>query len=119
MMGSAVWASTEPVFRLTFVTFDPMSVFVVELAAWLAVEAASRRRAGPFAASAATLALANATAYSSMVIDPVALAFAFLVLLPRIGARRAAYWTAGFCADGRPLFCLLNPASGSWACIAF
>jgi hypothetical protein len=119
IIATGLWASTEPVFRLTFATYDPMSVFLVALAAWLAVEAAWRRRAGPFVASAAMLALANATAYSSMVIDPVVLAFAFLVMLPRIGARRAAYWTAGFGAAWLALFCLLITLSGSWSGIAF
>jgi len=119
IIATALWATTEPVFRLTFATYDPMSVFLVAFAAWLAVEAGWRRRAGPFIASAATLALANATAYSSMVIDPVMLAFAFLVLLPRIGSRRAAKWTASFGAAWLALFCVLISVSGTWAGIAF
>jgi hypothetical protein len=119
IVATALWATTEPVFRLTFATYDPMAVFLVALAGWLAVEAGRRRRAGLFIASAATLALANATAYSSMVIDPVMLVFAFLVLLPRIDSRRAAKWTGVFLAAWLALFCLLITVSGSWAGIAF
>lgn len=119
IVATALWATTEPVFRLTFATFDPMAVFLVALAGWLAVQAGWRRRAGLFLASAATLALANATAYSSTVIDPVMLAFAFLVLLPRIDSRRAAKWTGVFVAAWIALFCLLITVSGSWAGIAF
>jgi hypothetical protein len=119
IIATALWASTEPVFRLTFATYDPMSVFLVALAAWLAVEAGLRRRAGLFVASASALALANAAAFSSTVIDPVALAFGFMVLLPRLGARRAAYWTAWFCATWLAVFSLLITVSGSWAGVAF
>jgi hypothetical protein len=118
ILATALWASTEAVFRLTFATYDPMSVFLVALSAWLAVEAGSRLRHGPLVASGAALALANATAYSSIVIDPVVIAFAFLVWLPRIGARRAGHWTAWFAAAWLALFCLLITVSESWAGIA-
>ena len=40
------------------------------------------------------LALSTATAYSGLVIDPVVIAFAFLVWRPRLGVRRACYSTA-------------------------
>jgi 4-amino-4-deoxy-L-arabinose transferase-like glycosyltransferase len=119
IFATAVWATTEPVFRLTFATYDAMSVFLVALAAWLAVQAGWRHRAGLFLASGAALALANATAYSSAVIDPVVLVFAFLVLLARIARRRAVYWTAGFVAVWLAFFCLLITVSGSWAGISF
>jgi len=82
IIATALWGATEPVYRLTFATYDPMSVFLVALSAWLAVEAGWRRRRGPLVASAAALALANATAYPSLVIDPVVIAFAFFALLP-------------------------------------
>jgi hypothetical protein len=118
ILATALWASTEPVFRLTFATYDPMSVFLVALSAWLAVEAGSRLGHGPLVASGAALALTNATAYSSIVIDPVVIAFAFLVWLPRIGARRAGHWTAWFAAAWLALFCLLITVSESLAGIA-
>ncbi len=118
IIATALWAGTEAVYRLTFATYDPMSVFLLALSAWLAVEAGWRRRRGPLVASAAALALANATAYSSLVIDPVVIAFAFLVWLPGIGARRAGYRTAWFAAAWLALFCLLITVSESWAGIA-
>lgn len=96
-----------------------MSVFLVALSAWLAVEAGGRRRDGLVVASAAALALANATAYSSIAIDPVVIAFAFIVLLPAVGARRAGYRAAWFTGTWLAFFCLLITVSGSWAGIAF
>jgi hypothetical protein len=42
--ASAMWAISGPVLRLTFATFDPMSVFLAALSACLAVQAGSRRR---------------------------------------------------------------------------
>ena len=119
IIATALWAATEPVYRLTFATYDPMSVFLVALSAWLAVEAGCRRRRGPLVASAAALALANATAYPSLVIDPVVIAFAFFALLPWIGARRAGYWAAWFTAAWLALFSLLITLSGTWAGIGF
>ena len=43
-------------------------------------------------AAASALALASATAYSGIVIVPVVIAFAFLVWLPRMGARQASFY---------------------------
>jgi hypothetical protein len=119
IIATALFAASEPVYRLTFATYDPMSVFLVALSAWLAVGAGWRRRHGPLVASAAALAIANATAYSSIVIDPVVIAFAFLVWQPTVGARRAGLWAAWFVAAWLALFCLLITVSGSWAGIAF
>ena len=45
------------------------------------------------ATAAATLALANATAYSGVVIDPVVITFAFLLWLPLMRLRQAVYCT--------------------------
>jgi hypothetical protein len=119
IIATALWAASETVYRLTFATYDPMSVFLVALSGWLAVEAGRRRRIGPLAASAAALALANAAAYSSIVIAPVVIAFAFLVWRPTVGARRSGYWAASFTAGWLALFSLLITVSGTWAGIAF
>ena len=43
---TALWALSEPALRLAFATFDPLSVFLTALSAWLivlAVTAAARR----------------------------------------------------------------------------
>ena len=52
------------------------------LSAWLIVQAGYRRHRGELIAAAAfALALANVTAYSGIVVDPVVIAFAFLAWL--------------------------------------
>ncbi len=89
VVAAALWALSEPALRLAFATFDPLSVFLTALSAWLIVQAGYRRRSGAIVvAAAAALALANVTAYSGIVIDPIVIAFAFLVWLSRMRARR-------------------------------
>jgi hypothetical protein len=54
------------------------------------------------------------TAYSGIVIDPVVIAFAFLVWLPIMGARRAGYWAGLLTGAYASWFALLMTATGSW-----
>jgi putative flippase GtrA/GT2 family glycosyltransferase len=99
LFAAGIWALTEPVMRLAFATYDPLSVLLTALSAWLIVQAGVRRRRGELVAAAAvTLALANATAFSGIVIDPVVIAFALAVWRPRMGraeAASAAGWLTG------------------------
>ena len=120
VIAAALWALSEPVIRLAFATYDPMSVFLAALAAWLAVQAGHRNRHGALVtACAAALALSTATAYSGLVIDPVVIAFAFLVWLPRRGVRRACYSTAWLTGAWLVFFSLIITVSRSWPGIAF
>ncbi len=114
--GAAIWVLTAPVLRLAFATYDPLSVLLTALSAWLVVQAGYRRRHGEFvAAAAAALALANATAYAGIVIDPVVIAFAFLIWVPRMGAQQAAHSAAWLTGGLVVFFSLLLTASHSWA----
>ena len=62
-----------------FATYDAMSVFLVALAAWCVIRAGARGPAtGWMVAAAAVLALANATAYASLLFDPLIAALALL-----------------------------------------
>jgi hypothetical protein len=62
-----------------FATYDAMSVFLVALAAWCVIRAGVREPAtGWMVAAAAVLALANATAYTSLLFDPLIAALALL-----------------------------------------
>jgi Dolichyl-phosphate-mannose-protein mannosyltransferase len=62
-----------------FATYDAMSVFLVALAAWCVIRAGTREPAtGWMIAAAAVLALANATAYTSLLFDPLIAALALL-----------------------------------------
>jgi putative flippase GtrA/GT2 family glycosyltransferase len=116
LFASALWAFTEPTIRLAFATFDPLSILLTALSAWLIVQAGYRRHRGEFVASAAViLALANVTAYSGIAIDPVVVAFAFLAWLPRMGAKQASFCTAWFAGALAAFFAMLMTLSHSWS----
>jgi hypothetical protein len=116
--ATALWALSEPTLRLAFATFDPLSVFLTALSAWLIV--LGYRRGGAFVfAAAAALALADATAYSGIVVAPVIIAFAFLVWVHRMRARRAMLRTACLAGCSGVFFVLLMTASRSWTGLRF
>jgi hypothetical protein len=115
--AAALWALTEPALRLAFATYDPLSVLLTALSAWLAMHADRRRWIIPAAAGA--LALAGVTAYSGIVIVPVVIVLVFLMWLPRMGARQASFCTVLFSGATATFFCLLMTASHSWAGIMF
>jgi hypothetical protein len=115
--ATALWALSEPTIRLAFATFDPMSILLTTLSAWFIVRAAYRGRRGAFltaAMAALALALANATAYSGVVIDPVVITFAFLVWLPSMRVRQASFCAAWLAGASAIFFGLLMVVSGSW-----
>jgi hypothetical protein len=116
--ATALWALSEPALRLAFATFDPLSVFLTALSAWLIV--LGYRRGGAFVvAASAALALADATAYSGIVIAPVVIAFAFLVWVHRMRARRALFRTTCLAGCSVVFFALLMIASRSWTGLKF
>ena len=91
--AAALFAVAGPTLHLgTFATYDAMALFLLALAAWLVVGAAEQQEAvGRMAGAGAVLALANATAYSSVLFDPVVVALALVIALPsgrRLAARR-------------------------------
>ena len=115
LFAAALWAFSEPAMRLAFATIDPLSVFLTALAAWFVVQAGYRRRRGEFiAAAAVALALANVTAYSGIVIDPVVIAFAFLVWRDRMTFPQSLSCTAWLTGALVFSFALLMTASRSW-----
>ncbi len=114
--GSALWVATEPVIRLAFATYDPMSVSLTALSVWLAVEVAfHERRHALVLASAASLAVSDATAYSGIVMVPVVVILAFVVWFPRMPRRQAVYFTALATGAWLAAFGLLMTISGSWS----
>ena len=116
--ATALWALSEPALRLAFATFDPLSIFLTALSAWLIV--LGYRRGGTFVvAAAAALALADATAYSGIVIAPVVITFAFLVWVHRMRARRAILRAACLAGCSAAFFVLLMTTSRSWAGLRF
>jgi Dolichyl-phosphate-mannose-protein mannosyltransferase len=120
VVATALWALSEPAISLAFATFDPLSVLLTAVSAWLVVQAGCRRRRGALvAAAAAALALANATAYSGVVIDPIVIIFAFLVWQPRMRALQASLYTACFTVCTVAFFGLLVTSSRSWAALVY
>ena len=73
----------------------------------------------PRVAAAVTLATANVTAYSGIVIDPVVVAFAFLAWLPDMHVRWAAFYTLWLIGVSALVFALLIIASHSWSGLLF
>jgi Dolichyl-phosphate-mannose-protein mannosyltransferase len=116
LIAAVLWALSEPAFRLAFATYDPLSVFLTTISAWLIVQASYRKRPLAFAlAAAVALGLANATAYSGIVIDPVVVAFALAVWWPALGPKRALICTAALCAGLVASFALVMAGTGSLA----
>jgi hypothetical protein len=90
----ALFALSGPVLHLgSFATYDAMSVFLLALASWLVVSAPEAgEAAGRMALAGVVLALANATAYSCTLFDPVVILLALLTAWPagaRLAVRRA------------------------------
>ena len=98
--AAALFAVAGPSLHLgAFAIYDAMSLFLLALAAWLVVGAAEQQEAaGRMAAAGVVLALANATAYSSALFDPVIVALALLTALP--SGRRLAVRRCGVPGDG-------------------
>jgi hypothetical protein len=116
VFAATLWAFSEPALRLAFATYDPLSVLLTALSAWLIVQVGYRRRGGAFVAAAAVaLALANVTSYSGIVIDPTVIAFAFFVWRPSMPVRQLLARTAWLVGGLAVLFGLLMTASHSWA----
>ena len=115
LFSAALWALSEPAMRLTFATYDPLSVLLTALSAWLVVQAGYRRRRGEFVAAAAlALALANVTAYSGIVIDPLLIAFAVLAWLLRMKVSQALSCAGWFTAAWALCFGVVMTATHSW-----
>jgi hypothetical protein len=82
--GAALFAVLGPTLKLgAFATYDAMSFFLLAAAAWCAIHAGPRRDVGWWMGAAAVLlALANAAAYSSTILDPVVFGLVFLTGWP-------------------------------------
>jgi 4-amino-4-deoxy-L-arabinose transferase-like glycosyltransferase len=90
--AAALFAVLGPTLHLgAFATYDAMALFLLALATWLVVRASERQDAtGWMIGAGAVLALANATAYSSALFDPVVLLIAVITAIPRPGGKLAA-----------------------------
>jgi hypothetical protein len=87
--GAALFAVLGPTLHLgAFATYDAPSAFLVALACWCVVHAGDRRDAtGWMVAAGIALALANATAYATVLFDPIVILVALLTAMPQLGGR--------------------------------
>jgi 4-amino-4-deoxy-L-arabinose transferase-like glycosyltransferase len=90
--AAALFAVLGPTLHLgAFATYDALSVLLVALAVWCVVRAGEQRDATAWmVAAGAALAVANATAYSTVLLDPVVIVIALLIAFPRPGGKLAA-----------------------------
>jgi hypothetical protein len=103
--ASALFAVASPTLHLgSFATYDALSLLFTSLAAWLIVRTAVPPGGAPASAeepeasdgtgwmaiAGVCLALANATAYTSVLLDPVVILLALVTALPRPGGKVAA-----------------------------
>ncbi len=90
--AAALFAVLGPTLHLgSFATYDAMSMFLIALSAWFAVRGGDRQDVtGWMIAAGVALALANATAYSSALFDPVVILIALITAFPRPGGKLAA-----------------------------
>jgi 4-amino-4-deoxy-L-arabinose transferase-like glycosyltransferase len=89
--AAALFAVLGPTLHLgSFATYDAMALFLLALATWFVVHAGDRQDAtGWMLAAGAVLALANATAYTSALFDPVVILLALAIAVPKPGGRLA------------------------------
>jgi Dolichyl-phosphate-mannose-protein mannosyltransferase len=89
--AAALFAVAGPTLHLgAFATFDALSVLLMSVAAWIVVRAGDCSDATIHMLVAGTiLALANAVAYSSALIDPVVIVLALAVAAHRPGGKAA------------------------------
>jgi Dolichyl-phosphate-mannose-protein mannosyltransferase len=93
--AAALFAVLGPTLHLgAFATYDGMSLCLLALAAWLVVAAGERGEStGRLALAGVALALANATAYATVLFDPVVIIMVAIAAWPagrRVAMRRAA-----------------------------
>ena len=98
LTAAALYALSEPVLRLAFATYDPLSCFLIIASVWLAIQAGVRKRCGELVAlSALVLGLACATTFSFAIYVPAVVIIAFLAWIQLLG-RRLAVWCATWLA---------------------
>ena len=113
--AAGLWAFLGPTLKLgAFATFDAMSLFLLALAVWFGVRAGPRRESMPWTfAAAGALVLANATAYSTAIFDPVVIAVVLLAWWPLPTPKQAAMRAASLGAYTVAGLILLATVGGS------
>ncbi len=114
--AAVLWAVSVSALKLgAFATFDPMAIFLVCLATWIAVQAGYRSHPRALAALAgAVLLVGNLTAYSYGIYDAPVIVFAFCVWWLRYDRRRAFALTLWLVGPLILLALIVVTALGMW-----
>src|SRR6202046_2681341 len=96
--AAALFAVSGPTLHLgAFATYDAMSVFLIAFASWCVVRPKEGQEAtGWMVVAAVALAVANATAYSTLLFDPIVVLLAVFTAFPKPGGKIAARRVAIF-----------------------
>jgi|HubBroStandDraft_2_1064218.scaffolds.fasta_scaffold00352_1 hypothetical protein len=96
--AAALFAVSGPTLHLgAFATYDAMSVFLIAFASWCVVRPREGQEAtGWMVVAAIALAVANATAYSTLLFDPIVVLLAVFTAFPKPGGKIAARRVAIF-----------------------
>ena len=100
LIAAGLWVASEPALKLSaFATYDAMSVSLMALAAWIAIESCHRKWRGELIVlTAALLTLASVTAYSYAIYVPALIMVAVLYWAGPLGGKRAVVsgaWLSG------------------------
>lgn len=113
--ASGLWAMLGPTLHVgAFATYDAMSICLIALAAWCVLRAPGRGDGTAWMlAAAGSVTLANATAYSSAIFDPVVIVMALLTAFPQLGGKGAAMrGTSLLCYTATVLVLLVTAGGG-------
>jgi putative flippase GtrA/GT2 family glycosyltransferase len=94
--GTALWAVSEPVLRLTYATYDPLGCLLVIGSVYLAMRSAyATRKAELVLASGVCLGLGCVTAESFAIMIPAVVVVSFFLFQSTDGTT-SAFWCAGW-----------------------
>jgi hypothetical protein len=113
LWGAVLWAVIEPVLRLAFATYDPLSCLLIIAAVYCSVRSLDSRRGGEFlVASSLCLVAGVMVAVSFVIYVPAVIAFGLCARAERRGWENAivsAVWQLGItCAAGVLALALLQ-----------
>ena len=117
--AGGIWAVLGPTqFLGAFATYDPMALFLIALATWCSVRAASSEYWVRWVAiSALALTLANATKYATVIFDPVVISVAYFAYSPGRNPKLARARAVAILTYTAALLIALVKIGGIWYAI--
>jgi hypothetical protein len=114
--AAGIWVVLGPTqFLGAFATYDPMALFLIALATWCSVRAASSEHWVRWVAiSALALTLANATKYATVIFDPVVISIAYFAYGPERNTKLARARAVAILTYTTALLIALVKIGGVW-----